>query len=198
MFRYGIRFTTLALAAMLAACNAGDTTAPAGFDADDELTALLGAGAGGSPEARGTRGSGVPLFDRLAGEIPAFGGLYRTAPCSISLVLTDGADVDHAIRVVLAVVEPLVARSCPDGIRVHPVRGDFTWLELNRYRVVAAPLLAMPGVGGMAIDIPLNRIVVTVASRDVMEDALAALERLGADPEAFTFRIRTRPATSTR
>lgn len=185
-----LRFITpmLALVTALAAC---DADSPFDTHSGGELDALLDHGAGGGGNERG--GGGVALFDRLAGEIDGFGGLYRFAPCGVVLILTDGVDVERAVRITHAAVEPLVVRSCPDGIRVVPERGEYSWIELNRYLATARPILGIAGVGGMTIDVPQNGIIVFVASRDVADEVIDALERLGVPADIVHFRAWSRP-----
>src|SRR5690606_37490143 len=82
----------LVLAALTAACES-DTLAFETLDqiADDELQAVLDAESG-ARDLRGDRDHvdrrPGTLFDQLAEQIPGFGGIYRSSPCVIALVLT--------------------------------------------------------------------------------------------------------------
>jgi hypothetical protein len=187
----------LALALGSSACNSADTLGPESTDSTDDAIATVLADA----DPRSDRGGGgSQLFDRLAREIPGFGGLYRNAPCSISVVLTDMSQAEHAVRVVKAAVEALVGRACPNGVRVQAVQGKFTYLQLQRFLAAARELFQIRGVLGAHVDYQLNRLVITVSSREVAAAVLAALPRVGIPAEAVAFRLaptttRT-PATS--
>lgn len=174
---------------LLAACDDVATPMePAGNPlADDALALVMEEASSRASDRHGDRGS---LFDRLAAEIPSFGGAYRVRHCAVVVVLTDGADADHAIRVVKAAVEPLVERTCPGGIRVEVARGQFTYLELQRWLHAGQALLRIDGVYGITVSYQLNRLVVTVASREIVRRVLAVLPELGIPQEAVTFRGR--------
>ena len=102
-------------------------------------------------------------------------------------LLTDMSDADHAIRVVKAALEPL--RACPNGIRVHPVQGEFTYVELVRYHTAARELLRIDGVRGSKIDYQLNRLVIYVASRRVAQAVIEALPAVGIPLRAIVFQL---------
>jgi len=191
----------LLLVLALAACDAAEQlAAPTDLAPADELAAVLAEPAGealtsAAPAPRGGNG----LFDRLAAQIPGFGGLYRTAPCTVALVLTPAADdVRQAVRIVTAEVEPLVARSCPRGITVRPVAGEFTWTQLVGYRAAARPLFQIRGLSAITIDVPQNRLEITVASRAVAESVLAELPRVDIPAAAVGFQLASSNAGRTR
>jgi len=184
--------TVLVLAAVFtSACDSDPFAADMSeLVADDELSAVL-VEESGSDDPRGTRDGADrshSLFDRLAAEIPGFGGLYRTSRCVIAVVLTDGANVDEAVRIVHAAVEPLVLRSCPDGVRVEAVRGQFTYVELRRFLLASRPLNRIPGVSGARIDFMHNRLVIFVTSRRVAHAVTQVLPRVGIPERAVIFR----------
>lgn len=157
--------------------------------ASDALADVLVAESG-SDDLRGHRDGadrGNSLFERLASQIPGFGGLYRTERCVVAVVLTADADAQEAVRIVHAAIEPLVVRTCPDGIRVEPVRGQFTYYELRRFLLASRPLNHIPGVGGARIDFMQNRLVILVASRRVAYAVLQALPRVGIPEDAVLF-----------
>jgi hypothetical protein len=182
--------TLLVLAIATTACESD----PLAIDtseqiADDEFAAVLVAESG-SDDLRGTRDGADrrnSLFERLAAEIPGFGGLYRTARCAVAVVLTADANAEEAVRIVHAAIEPLVEPSCPDGIRVEPVRGQFTYHELRRFLLASRPLNNIPGVGGARIDFMHNRLVILVTSRRVAHAVLKALPRVGIPEDAVLF-----------
>ena len=182
--------TLLVLAIATTACESD----PLAIDtseqiADDEFAAVLVAESG-SDDLRGARDGadrGNSLFERLAAEIPGFGGLYRTARCTVAVVLTADANAEEAVRIVHAAIEPLVVRSCPDGIHVEPVRGQFTFHELRRFLLASRPLNNIPGVGGARIDFMHNSIVILVTSRRVAHAVLKALPRVGIPEDAVLF-----------
>jgi hypothetical protein len=184
--------TILVLALATTACESD----PLALDtseqlAADDLTDVLVAESG-SDDLRGTRDGGDrrnSLFERLAAEIPGFAGLYRTAPCVIAVVLTADANVEEAVRIVHAAVEPLVERTCPEGIRVEPVRGQFTYYELRRFLLASRPLNNIPGVGGARIAFMHNRIVILVTSRRVAQAVLQALPRVDIPEDAVLFQL---------
>jgi hypothetical protein len=185
-------FQTRSIAAIvvaftLAACSENGTiNGPELTSSDTELASLL-ASESGSPRGEDARGGGSALFDRLAAEIPGFGGLYRTERCAVNIVLTDYSQAEHAVRVVKAAIDPLVARSCPDGIRAHPVEGQFTYIELQRWLHAARPLLDIRGVNGVQVNYAQNRLVVLVSSHAVVAAVKEALARLGIPEAAVVF-----------
>lgn len=173
----------LLLALGATACDSERVSSPQlSESSDDAIAALL---ASTEAEAITAGRAGNNLFDRLANAIPGFGGLYRDGRCAVAVVLTDLAEADHAIRVVKAALEPL--RACPDGIRVHPTQGEFTYVELVRYQLAARALLRIDGVRGTRIDYQLNRLVIYVASRLVAQAVIEVLPQLGIPLEAVAF-----------
>src|SRR5688500_10974903 len=106
--RYLAGILTLVLSTT--ACEVGDMLSP-DSEGGDAIEAVLSTASSVDPNRGG--GNGSSLFDRLASEIPGFGGLYRTGTCAVAVVLTDPSGADHAIRTVKAALEPL--RGCPDG-----------------------------------------------------------------------------------
>src|SRR5690606_13022290 len=163
--------TALLLAGGVAACGS-DVTDPAPGSEDDELAAILAAaGATTTTDTRG-RSARHPVFDRLAAEIPGFAGLYRTARCVVVVVLTADGDAQHAVRVVKAVLGPLVERRCADGFRVQTAHGQFTYVQLQRFLAAAQDLLDIRGVVGMKLDYQANKVVILIASRETAHDVL--------------------------
>jgi hypothetical protein len=204
MFRSRILGTALVLAVATTACES-DPLAVESFEqiADDDLEGVITAESGqtdprGAHDLADRSGS---IFDRLAAQIPGFGGLYRTAPCVVAVVLTREADVQEAVRIVHAAIEPLVVRTCPDGIRVEPVRGQFTYVQLRRFLLASRPLNGIAGVGGAYISFPDNRLVILVASRSVAITVTKALPRVGIPGDAVLFKrgrtLDRTPTTST-
>lgn len=196
--------TALTLAVALGACE--EPTAPLAESASgvDELDAAIAAasttdgdGAGSrtaatsdgtaSRERRGGGSGGHALFQRLAAEIPGFGGLYRAGRCQVVVVLTDLAEAEHAVRVVHAALQPLVARTCQDALVVRAAEGEFTYGELQRFLWNAQPLLRARGVLGLKVDYARNRLVVLVSSREVQARVLEALAELGIPADAVVF-----------
>ena len=172
----------------MAACSSDATDPAPGSEQDDELAAVLAAaGATTTADSRG-RSTRHPVFDRLAAEIPGFAGLYRTARCVVVVVLTAEGDAQHAVRVVTAALEPMVERACPDGIRVQTARGQFTYIQLQRFLLAAQDLLDIRGVVGLKLDYQANKVVVLIASRETAHDVLAALPRVGVPEGAVMFR----------
>jgi hypothetical protein len=174
----------LLLAASATACDSDRLSTPQLSEGEDAVTALLVSVNGG--EANASRSSNS-LFDRLANEIAGFGGLYRNGECAVAVVLTDMSEAGHAIQAVKAALEPL--RACPHGIRVHPVKGEFTYGELVRYLAAARELTRIDGVRGSKIDYKLNRLVVYVASRRVAQEVIEALPQLGIPLHAVVFEL---------
>jgi hypothetical protein len=87
------------------------------------------------------------------------------------------------------VIEPLVAGSCPTGIRVQVVAGTYTYLQLQRMLGASRPLFQIPGVSEVKIDYKLNKLVATVASREVARAVLQALPRIGLPAEGVGFEV---------
>lgn len=181
----------LMLGITLAACADGGPLAVADSAefGSDALAALLSAETDGmTAPGHVTTPAGVPLFDRLAGQIPGFGGLYRAARCGVVLVLVGSRDVGAAVAIVRDAVEPLVAETCPNGIRVGVERGQFTYIELQRFLAVLLPLVDAEGVLRVNVDYSLNRIVIVVARRTVAVRVGNALPELGVPARAVVFR----------
>ncbi|HEX6134039.1 MAG TPA: hypothetical protein VFZ24_08745 [Longimicrobiales bacterium] len=191
MLRSRITGALLVMAAALTACESDPLALDEGFEqiADDDLQTALET-ASGVTDPRGSRDHDrrSSILEELAAAIPGFGGIYRTAPCVVAVVLTEDADVEEAVRIVHAILEPIVARTCPTGIRVDAVRGQFTFVQLHRFLLASRPLNRIDGVGGAYISFRHNRLVVLVASRSVAEKVVRALPGLGIPPRAVIFR----------
>lgn len=188
MFR--TRILTIALAGLLlGACE--DAASPmeplASTGADDQLALVLDEATSQSATRDGSNGGGGSLFARLAEEIPGFAGLYRNGQCSVTVVLTDLSEEEHAIRVVKAAVEPLVERACPNGIRVDAVRGLYDFFELHRFHEAGQELLRIDGVRAVTISWQQNKIVVAIRARQVARLVLEALPTLGIPEDAVAF-----------
>ena len=189
--------------ALLAACADSDPLALGDIElldeetaqlVEDELTDEVRMAEGGDA----LRGGGAPLFERLAGAIPGFGGLYRTARCTVAVVLTDGADVTEALRIVHEALAPVVARTCGEDFSVAAVRGQFTYIELRRYLLAARPLHNIDGVLGAFIHIRRNRLAMVVTDRSAAAAVVRALPRVDIPRAAVVF-VRgaaVRPASS--
>jgi hypothetical protein len=172
----------LALATLFAACDAAQVAGPEAPALDEVLQASATSAPPG--QQRGTS-----LFDELAEEIRGFGGLYRTGPCAVAVVLTDMSQADHAVQVVHAALAPLVAHPCPPGgVQVSAVQGQFTYLQLKAFLRASQPLLRIRGVLGTSIDYQLNRLVISVAARTVVPTVLEALPGLRIPAEAVVFK----------
>ncbi len=180
----------LALAVTAAACDSGPF-GPGSQEplADDGLAAVLALGpaAEEARDVRGHPGGTGSVLEQLAAKIPGFGGLYRLSHCVVAVVLTEDANVQEAVRIVHATIEPLVAQSCRTGIRVEPVRGIFSFDELQRFLQAARPLSGIPGVVRIHIDFKLNRLVFVVESRRTADAVLAALPGAGIPERAVVF-----------
>jgi len=179
--KHSVRLCALvaSLFGLLAAC-ASPTTLEEAPSGDDALASAM-VGASGE---RTASGSGVPLFDRLAADVPGFGGLYRTSRCDVVLVLTGGGEPLDALRTVQAALKPLVAADC--ALTVRAVPGQFTYVELHRYLASARRLNGLEGVVETRIDYVLNRLVVVVTSRPAAQSVEAALPRVGVPAAAVT------------
>ena len=180
--RYLLAAFAMALSA--AACDSPNPLGPAEA-ANDEITVVL---ASASSNPRDTQ-SGNSLFDRLAKEIPGFGGLYRNGTCSVAVVLTDMSHADQAVRVVKAALEELTKRSCPEGVRVNAVQGKFTYIELQRWQAAGQELLRIRGVLAVKVNYQENSLIVTIAARSVAAAVLEVLPKLGIPSEAVHFEL---------
>ena len=184
----------LMLALSTGACDTG-TLAPESEDlSNDPIASVLSAA--GDPRSNANPG-GPALFDRLANEIRGFAGLYRNGHCSVTVVLTDLTESEHAVRVVKAVIEELVGRNCPNGVRVQAVQGKFSYVELQRFLAASRELLQLRGVLGAHVDYQQNRLVITVISREVAKTVTEALPRVGIPAEAVVFQLGRTPQSST-
>lgn len=190
----------LAMAMTVAACDSGPFE-PGSREplTDDGLAAVLALGpaADEAREVRSHPGGAGSVLEQLAAKIPGFGGLYRLSHCVVAVVLTEGANVQEAVRIVHATIEPLVAQSCRTGIRVEPVRGIFSFDELQGFLRAARPLSSIPGVVRIHIDFSLNRLVFVVESRRTADAVLAALPGAGIPERAVVFQAR-RDSTTVR
>jgi hypothetical protein len=173
-----------AMALSTAACDTPNPLGPAEA-VNDDLTAVL---ASASSDPRDTQ-SGNSLFDRLAKEIPGFGGLYRNGTCSVAVVLTDMSHADQAERIVKAALEELTKRSCPEGVRVTSVQGKFTYIELQRWQAAGQELLRIRGVLAVKVNYQQNSLIVTIAARSVAAAVLEVLPKLGIPSEAVRFEL---------
>ena len=197
--RYLAGILTLVLSTT--ACDVAETLSP---DSDagnggDAIEAVLATASSVDPNRGGSNGS---LFDRLAGEIPGFGGLYRTGICAVAVVLTDMSQADHAIRTVKKALEPL--RGCPDGVRVEAVRGQYTYLELQRFFEAAnRELLQVDGVVSIHVDYQKNKLIITIRAREFAAKVMEAVARLNIPADAVALevasgRTASGPVTGTR
>jgi hypothetical protein len=205
----------LGLATALAGCEGGEPLAPDSSTAgSEEIAALLATASEDGPvedvsedttsaarvdgetdHARPIRRRhGRSVFHELAEKIPSFGGLYRVAPCVVALVLTDLSEAERAIEIVKHVIEPLVVRGCPDGIRVEAVEGQYTYTQLLRIRRALRPLHLIPGVVGARIDFEQNKVIIGVASREVVDEVRQAVARIGVPWDALGIELRMRDA----
>jgi hypothetical protein len=180
--------STLMLVLSTAACDVADSLGPdtLGGNGGDAIEAVLASVNSADPNRGG--GSNGSLFDRLASEIPGFGGLYRTGECAVAVVLTDLSRADHAIRTVKAALEPL--RGCPNGIRVSAVRGQFTYLELQRFFDAAnRELLQIDGVISVKVDYQKNKLVVAIRAREIAAKVMEGAARLGIPADAIALDV---------
>ena len=178
----------LLLALSTGACDRADTLGPDTADLSNDAIASVLDAASTDPRNTGNPG-GNSLFDRLAGEIKSFGGLYRNGRCSIVVVLTDLTETDHAIRVVKAAIEQLVGTACPDGVRVQATQGKFTYVALQRFLTASRELRGIRGFAGAHVDYQLNRLVISVLAREVAATITEALPRVGIPADAVVFQL---------
>lgn len=192
----------LGLVTVLGGCETSSlATAPDGLAAEELSTLLASAAEDGSvfdtatdsatagrltgeTADRPTHRPGRSVVEQLAEKIPSFGGLYRTERCAVVVVLTDMSEAERAIEIVKSVVEPLVQRGCPEGIRVQAVEGNYTYGQLLRIRHALRPLHVIPGVVGARIDFKQNKVIVGVRSREVFDEVRRALARIGLPADA--------------
>ena len=181
----------LTLAMTLGACEAADSMAPDteefATDALDSEIAFASTTDGTADPRAGGGGAGSALFARLAAEIEGFGGLYRNGRCSVVVVLTNMDLQEQAVAIVHDAVAPLVGRRCDGVLSVSAVKGDFTYVQLQRWLSNARPLLEIDGVVHLHIDYKLNRLVITVRSRRVIDIVLEELPRVDVPAEAVVF-----------
>lgn len=181
----------------LAACGDGDPMGVENIElleqevmeqyAQDSLTSEVVLAEGAELLRSGGGGGGHSLFERLAEAIPGFGGLYRTARCEVAVILTEDAAVDEALRIVHTALEPLVARTCADGITLEAVRGQFTYVELRRYLLASRPLHNLDGVLGAFIHVRRNRLAIVVTDRRAAAAVVRALPRVEIPRDAVVF-----------
>ena len=193
----------------LSACEQAGPLEPAPSEAADmvELSALLSTASvdgpvatsdavpdrrtGGRDGTDGRQGK-TDVFRTLASQIPGFGGLYLVVPCTVALVLVAGSDPQRGAAKVKEVINPLVRRGCSDGIEVRVVDGTFTYVQLLRVRHAIRPLHEILGVRGAKIDFEQNKVIVAVATREVLDEVRAAIGRLGLPPGAVGVEVKRR------
>jgi hypothetical protein len=175
---------TALLVLSIAACDAGGPAAPEALQDDAPLLTLLAEAA----DVRSTS-AGNQLFERLASEIPGFGGLYRTAPCSVAVVLTSAANETEAVGVVHAALTSLVGRRCAANLVVSAVAGSFTYHELQRFLQAVMPFAGSPGVAGVTLSYQQNQIIIAVRNSEVARRLSSALSDAGVPAQAVAFRI---------
>lgn len=174
-------FGMLLLALVLPACEES-STGPATADAIEEAALAAITDSGGLLEDTGPRGGpGPALFDRIAAELPGFGGLYFTR-CDLVVVLTDRSQAPAATSLLHPLLRRYLARRgrpCHDEGTIVVQEGQYTWTELSRYLPALRPLLQLRGVGRMGISVPENRIIVQVRTRELVPEVKAQAEQLG-------------------
>lgn len=175
---------TALLVLSIAACDAGGPATPDALQDDAPLLTLLADAA----DVR-SRSAGNKLFDRLASGIAGFGGLYRTAPCTVAVVLTPAANEAEAVRVVHAALTALVGRRCAANLIVSAVAGSFTYHELQRFLQAAMPFAGSPGVVGLTLSYKQNQIIIAVRNSEVARRVSSALSDAGVPAQAVAFRI---------
>lgn len=199
----------LVLAVGLAACDSNDMAGPPkDASGDDVLDALLAQEScenrceSEREQERVRQRTGPSMFDRLAEEIPAFGGMYRRTRCALVIVLTDLAETDLARAAIQEGLGPIMVDACPDGLVFGVVQGEFTYKELRRYLAASSQLLRLEDVNRVRIDYRQNRVVFGVSSREAARSVLAMLARLGVPEAAVALEHDERPerddATTTR
>jgi hypothetical protein len=177
----------LALALTLPACESTTEPAVTVEAIEDAAVEAIAESAGLVEDLAARGGPGAALFDRLAGEIPGFGGFYF-ARCDLVVVLTDRTQGPAATAILTPLLRRYIARvgrQCHEGGSVVIQPGDYTWTELSRYLPALRPLLELRGVGRMGISIPENRIVVQVRTRALVAEVKAQAEALGVPPGAI-------------
>lgn len=178
----------LTLVTALTACEAVESVAPeAASYAMGAIDTEISVASSPLDSDRPGGGGGSQLFERLAAEIPGFAGLYRTARCTIVVVLTDMSQAEQAIQIVYDAVSGLVGRGCAESLEVRASQGQFTYFELQRWASNAEPVLRIDGVAALHIDFKLNRIVIAVRTRRVIETVLDELARLDVPHDAVVF-----------
>jgi hypothetical protein len=170
---------------LLGACEGVEVTG-VGDEGNDGFETVLASSSVSSGD-RNVSGGGIPLFDRLAEQIPGFGGLFRLGRCNIGLVLTRLEEQEQATRIVIEALTPIMGRACADGISVQVQKGEFSYVELMGWLAAGHRLTELRGVHGIAVDFSKNRLVVKVADRATASAVLAAAPGLGIPTAAITF-----------
>lgn len=128
--------------------------------------------------------------DESAAALPGFGGLWFDRMCNLHVVLTPEGDP----RLTIETLRPLLRRKleanpdCPPGATIVLHRGQFTLRELTGW-ADALGGAQVPGVAGIRVNVPLNRILVGVPNRPVAYAVWEAAERLGVPQRAIAFRL---------
>lgn len=177
--------SVLATLAALAACD----TTTLGPDAVDSQGFYDGA-----PVDANALDRGLPAnYDDPGTSIPGFGGLWFDRACNLHVVLTAAGDPQQAKQALTPLLRRRIAasRRCPDDATIIVHRGDFTWAQLARWLHELRPAADIPGVYGIAINVPANRIVIGVRGRASADAVLELLDRLGIPHEAVIFRSAT-------
>lgn len=123
-------------------------------------------------------------------DIAGFGGFWFDRGCNLHVVLTAAADPEEAREALMQLLRrKLASTRCPPGATIIVHDGQFTYIELVRWLHELRPVGQLRGVSGMVLNVPANRIVVGVATRDVGEEVLEAARRLGIPTDAIVLRI---------
>jgi hypothetical protein len=105
-------------------------------------------------------------LDRLASELPGFGGMYSDVSGILHVYITTSSDQDK----VAPAVSAFLARSNLPARPIVTERGQYTFQELRHWQPSIDALLAMPGVLSTDLDEASNRLRVGVINAVAVEE----------------------------
>jgi hypothetical protein len=142
-------------------------------------------------DGRSVERGGLSEFDELARLIPGFAGYWFDRGCNLNVNLVDLASADRVKELLAPVLRRYLdsARRCPREatILIHQVR--FSWVQLTEYVKKVRPVGTIGGVVGIGIDVPANRVAISVTSREAAMHVIEALQRLDVPSELVIFKL---------
>lgn len=121
-------------------------------------------------------------FERIARNVPSFGGFFKDPTGRVVVYLRNMKDQKNAGVAVRQALADRVGVSASSAIRFLPARFDV--VQLLTWKRRALPVLSLPGSVFVDLDETINRVRVGVEDGVALGSVRAALTSLGMPPEA--------------